>query len=141
MRAFPTIAVLAAVVLAAACGGGTTAPLTGVIGPAGGGGGTGGSTGGGGGGGGGHSLIIDANPNITFTPTPDTVQRGATVQFAFASLGHNVQFTSAGSPANIGSPSTPLMNSDSTRVFPTPGTYSYHCGIHGLRMSGTIVVQ
>jgi plastocyanin len=94
-----------------------------------------------GGGTGGHSLTIDANTNLTFRPTPDTVAAGSAVNFAWHAVAHNVQFDTQGSPANVGSGTTGFTSGDSSRVFPTAGTYSYHCGIHGLSMSGVIVVQ
>lgn len=90
---------------------------------------------------GGHSLTIDANTNLTFRPTPDTVAAGSMVSFAWHSVAHNVQFDTPGAPASIGTGLQGFTSGDSTRVFPTAGTYNYHCRIHGLSMSGVIVVQ
>jgi len=92
--------------------------------------------------GGGHSTVIDANPDIKFKPTPDTVSAGDTVQFAWHSLGHNVQWDNTPTGiASIGNGSVGFTSGDSTRVFTVRGTYSYHCGIHGSAMTGVIVVQ
>jgi plastocyanin len=123
MRLRYCLALVAAVVSAVACGGSGTAPN------------------GNGNPGGGHTLVIKANPDLKFKPTPDTVAAGDTVAFAWSSNSHSVIFTTAGSPANIGSTTVGFTSGDSTRVFPTPGTYTYYCGIHGNAMSGTIVVQ
>jgi len=91
---------------------------------------------------GGHSLVIDANPDIKFKPTPDTVSAGDTVQFAWHSVGHNVQWDNTPTGiASIGNGSVGFTSGDSTRIFSVRGTYSYHCGIHGSAMSGVIVVQ
>lgn len=90
--------------------------------------------------GGGHALVIDANPDLKFKPTPDTVQAGDTVAFAWSSSMHSVIFDTPGSPANIGSSTVGFTSGDSSRVFPTRGTYNYHCGIHP-SMSGVVVVQ
>jgi len=90
---------------------------------------------------GGHSATINANPNLSFSPTPDTVAAGSTVSFAWGSVAHNVQFDTQGAPASIGSGTTGFTSGDSTRTFPTAGTYAYHCGIHGPSMSGVVVVK
>jgi plastocyanin len=90
--------------------------------------------------GGGHALVIDANPDLKFKPTPDTVQAGDTIAFAWSSSTHSVIFDTPGSPANIGSTTVGFTGGDSTRVFPTAGIYNYHCGIHPT-MTGVIVVQ
>jgi plastocyanin len=76
-----------------------------------------------------------------FTPTPDTVSVGATVTYVFQNVNHTVTFDTPGSPANISSVAAGgVANADSTRVFPTAGTYSYHCSIHPY-MTGMVVVQ
>ena len=80
---------------------------------------------------------INANPALLFNPTSLTVAKGATVTFNFGSVGHNVTFTTAGSPANI--PTTSGASVDV--VFPTAGTFAFHCTIHPTYMNGTITVQ
>jgi plastocyanin len=92
--------------------------------------------------GGGHSLVIDANPDIKWKPTPDTISAGDTVQIAWHSVAHNLQFDNTPAAiANIGSGTTGFTSGDSIRVFTVRGTYTYHCAIHGTAMSGVIVVQ
>ena len=87
--------------------------------------------------------MIDANPDIKWKPTPDTIAAGDTVQIAWHSVAHNLQFDNTPAAiANIGSGSTiGFTSGDSVRVFTVRGTYTYHCGIHGTAMSGVIVVQ
>ena len=107
------------------------------------------SAGGGGGGGSPYStgpvmaagrMTSRANPYF-FTPTPDTITAGATMTFVFQDVNHTVTFDTPGSPANISSAAAGgVANADSMRVFPTAGTYNYHCSIHPY-MTGTVIVQ
>jgi plastocyanin len=136
MRAFSTIAALAAVGLAGACGGGTMSPSTGVIGPTGGGGGNGGSTGGGGGGGA-HSNAVSVGNNF-YSPSATTVPVGTTVTWTWdaGDVVHTVTFDA---DTTIMSP----FQSSGTysRNFSTAGTYHYHCSIHGFAMTGMVTVR
>jgi plastocyanin len=79
---------------------------------------------------------VNANPALAYNPTSLTVAVGTTVTFNFGSVGHSVTFTTAGAPAEI--PVT--SNATVTRVFPTAGTFNYHCTVHS-NMTGVIVVQ
>jgi plastocyanin len=97
---------------------------------------------GGGGGGGGtlvHAARVTAGTALAFTPQTQTIPAGDTIYFTFGPVQHSVQFDNppAGVPANIG------VSNDVTvkRVFPTAGTYDYHCTVHGPSMNGHIVVQ
>ena len=115
---------LGGILFVVACGGGGTDP------------------GGGGGGGGGGTLVhaarVTAGSALVFTPTPQTIAPGDTIYFTFSSdVQHSVVFTTTGSPADV--PIT--TNNTAKRVFPTAGTYDYHCGVHGTAMSGQIKVQ
>lgn len=75
--------------------------------------------------------------NNFFNPSSFSVASGSTVTWAWSSSGiqHNVTFDDAG-------PSSPTQGSgDFQRTFTIPGTYPYHCTIHGAAvMSGTITV-
>lgn len=77
--------------------------------------------------------------NNSFNPTSVTITKGSTVTWNNPTgVTHNVTFNAVtGAPANI-----PNFSSGTrSDVFATAGTYPYHCTIHGLSMSGTIVVQ
>lgn len=114
---------LAGVLLAVACGGGGTDP------------------GGGGGGGGGtlvHAARVTAGSANAFTPDVQTIAATDTIYFTFSSgVQHSVVFDTPSSPTGV--PIT--TNATAKRIFPTAGTYDYHCGVHGPSMSGQIVVQ
>jgi plastocyanin len=116
---------LGGVLLVVACGGGGTDP----------------GGGGGGGGGGGtlvHAARVTAGSSLVFTPDVQTIAPTDTIYFTFSSaVQHSVIFDTQGSPAGIGSSTNVTVK----RVFPTAGTYLYHCGVHGPSMSGTIQVQ
>ncbi len=73
-----------------------------------------------------------------FNPTSITIAHGTSVSYNnISGTTHNVTFTTSGAPGNVAdfASGTQLVN------FPTPGTYNYHCTIHGLSMSGVVVVQ
>jgi plastocyanin len=110
------------VLLIVACGGGGTDP------------------GNGGGGGGGtlvHAKRVTAGTGTVFTPDVQTIPANDTIYFTFSSVQHSVKFTTAGAPADVGL----STNVTAKRVFPTVGNYDYYCTVHGMSMSGRIVVQ
>jgi plastocyanin len=73
-----------------------------------------------------------------FSPGQITIAPGASVSFTNVSgTTHNVTFSTAGAPANV-----PDFSSGTRTVsFPSAGSYAYHCTIHGLSMSGVVLVQ
>lgn len=92
--------------------------------------------------------------NTAFNPTAVTVTHGTTVTWKWAACTsgggdgyggygsdscptHNVTFDDG---SNIASQT--LDSGEYTRTFASPGTYKYHCSIHGASvMSGQVVVQ
>lgn len=94
-----------------------------------------------GGGGAGSSPTITVG-NDFFNPTPNTVSAGqVTFRWATPSNGHTLTWDSGPGtlPANTGT-----ISSGTRTVTLQPGTYQYHCAIHGgpgTGMHGTIVVQ
>ena len=79
---------------------------------------------------------INANPAIVYNPSYLVVAAGTTVTFNFFSVTHGVTFVSPNSPANV----PPTTNASVNVVFPTVGTYNFHCPIHTY-MTGYITVQ
>jgi plastocyanin len=84
----------------------------------------------------GQTASVTATNGNQFEPKDVTVTVGGSVTWTFES-NHNVTFSTAGSPANIGS----RASGTEARTFPTAGTYSYICTIHGQGMSGSVKVQ
>lgn len=84
----------------------------------------------------GNSATVTATTGLSFDPGSVTISQGGTVTWNFQSVTHNVTFTTAGAPANIGDTS----NGSVARTFNTKGTFNYHCTIHA-GMNGTVVVQ
>ena len=83
---------------------------------------------------------VAATTSNTFDPASVTILEDGQVRWTFAAL-HNVTFSAAtGAPTNISDRSSGSV----TRTFSTPGTFNYHCTIHGTAtsgMRGTVVVQ
>ena len=104
-----------------------------------GGGGSGGTAPGGGGGGGGGTLVhasrVTATTGLAFDPAAVSIPAGDTIYFTFQGVIHNVTFTTAGSPGNVGDTHDATVK----RVFATAGTYDYKCTIHQ-GMTGSITV-
>lgn len=112
---------LAALLACGGGGGGVTSPLPG-----------------GGGGGGGtlvHAARVTATSGFAFDPTTVSIAANDTIYFTFQGIQHNVKFDTAGNPGDVGNTSSATVK----RVFPTAGTYNYHCGLHPT-MTGSITV-
>ena len=81
-----------------------------------------------------------------YSPRTTTVQAGQTVTWTYSTgssfhtvTANNGAFDSSpGCPANPGSCMNP--GDSYSHTFTTLGTFGYHCKVHGLAMSGTIVV-
>ena len=72
-----------------------------------------------------------------FNPDAVVLVRGGTVTWANdTGIIHNVTFSTAGSPANIGNHGS----GSTSRTFPNAGTYNYQCTQHS-GMSGQVTVQ
>ena len=74
--------------------------------------------------------------NYYFTPTPDSVAAGSTLSYKFQDVAHQVTFDTPGAPANLPSETNTTVGV----MFPTAGTYAYHCAIHPY-MTGKVVVH
>jgi plastocyanin len=73
-----------------------------------------------------------------FDPSQVSIAAGSSITFNNGSgTTHNVTFTTAGSPANV----SDFASGTRVVTFPNAGTFNYHCTIHGLSMSGVVVVQ
>ena len=75
-------------------------------------------------------------PELAFQPVTVDVQAGGVVTWTFASIQHDVTFTSGGAPANIPA----LQGGSASRTFPTNGTFGYRCSIHP-PMTGAVHVH
>ena len=125
---------LAAAVTTGACGSSTTSPNGPGTGNGGGGGAVGTVTVG--------NIFFQSGHNGTKNPAVDTVAAGTTVTWTWTGTGgtsHSV--LSAGSPSFTSSSTLTGSGMTYAFTFTAPGTYQYHCAVHGTAMSGTIVVQ
>ena len=99
-----------------------------------------GTTGGGGGGGGGTTPVATTAVNMSndrFSPEAIKVASGATVTWTNSDgHAHNVTFDGA-----VGTIPNFSTGSQSLAMPATAGTYTYHCTIHGVAMSGSVLVQ
>lgn len=85
---------------------------------------------------GGRSTTITVADNF-FNPTPDTVAAGQVTFSWNGSNAHNVTWdTGPDAQTNSGT-----MTTGTYAPTLIVGTYQYHCAVHGVAMSGTIVVQ
>ncbi len=83
--------------------------------------------------------------SIAFDPRITTIAVGDTVTFVNIELipsgiAHSIVWDTPGSPPNS-PPSIPPGGSYGPVTMSAAGTFTYHCGIHGVRMSGIIIVS
>ena len=92
-----------------------------------------------------QGTTVNLLDNNSFSPSNLGVQAGQTVTWKWGActsdgysgcVTHNVTFDDG---SNAASPTQ--GTGEYTRTFSAPGTYKYHCTIHGSGMSGQIVVQ
>jgi plastocyanin len=87
---------------------------------------------------GGSNTVTVGTPSggLSFSPTSITVPVGSTVTWSWNSGGvtHDVTFPD-------GSNSGPKSSGSFQKTFPTAGTFTYMCSIHGPVMSGTVNVS
>jgi plastocyanin len=77
--------------------------------------------------------------NGSLDPAVDTVAVGGTVTWTWVEAGsHGVRFDD---PALSDGAELSASGSVSSTMFPTAGTFTYDCIIHGEMMAGTIVVK
>jgi plastocyanin len=85
-------------------------------------------------GGGGTSDTIDVADNL-YRPANDTVAAGTTVTWKWTGTrNHTVTFED-------GVTSEKMISGSFSRSFDEPGTYPYHCSVHGASMAGTVTVE
>jgi plastocyanin len=88
---------------------------------------------------------VNLMDNNSFSPSNLGIHAGQTVTWKWGAcsgdgysgcVSHNVTFDDGSNVA-----SGTQAQGEFTRTFSTPGTYKYHCTIHGAGMSGQVVVQ
>ena len=83
--------------------------------------------------------------NNSFSPSTLTVTAGTTVTWKWPQCTDGGYSTCATHSVTFDDGSNVASSTQSqgqfTRTFATPGTYKYHCSIHGTSMSGQVVVQ
>jgi plastocyanin len=89
--------------------------------------------------------------NNSFNPATLTVTAGTTVKWTWATCsggsdpyggGTGQTCVSHSVTWDAGGTASPTQEQGTyQRLFDTPGTYTYHCSIHGAAMSGKVVVQ
>jgi plastocyanin len=92
------------------------------------------------------SISVDVGNNFfrsvrngSLDPAQDTVAVGGTVIWTWVQAGsHGVRFDD---PSLTESPLLSANGSVFSTTFPTAGTFSYDCSVHGAVMAGTIVVK
>jgi plastocyanin len=85
------------------------------------------------------NIFFQSVRNGSMDPAVDTVAAGGTVTWTWTEAGtHSVRFDD---PALSESPAFADDGSVFSMPFPAAGTYTYDCGVHGLAMTGTVVVR
>ena len=81
----------------------------------------------------GSNLVVEVRDD-SFGPARSTAKVGQTVRWTWrGSNAHNVTFS--------GGPASPIQTSGTfERTFSAPGTFDYHCNVHGASMSGSVTV-
>lgn len=92
-----------------------------------------------------NSVVVTG---LSFTPANLTTTAGSKVTWTWNSctggdgygngrscVAHDVVFDDGSSGSGV------LSEGTYSRSFATPGTYAYHCAIHGASMSGSVVVK
>jgi plastocyanin len=87
---------------------------------------------------------VQAGPGVAFSPNEIAVKPGETVTFSNAGGFHSVVFDNAtpfngGADASNGAPSSSAWSA--TATFPAEGRFTFHCGYHGVSMTGTVNVN
>lgn len=86
---------------------------------------------------------VDVGPGFAFSPSTIAVAPGETVTWSWLGSPHSTTSDSTSGPETWDSG---VLSTGATfsHTFTTPGTYPYHCSIHGapggIGMSGTVVV-
>ena len=92
-----------------------------------------------------QGTTVNLLDNNSFSPSNLGIQAGQTVTWKWGTctgdgystcVSHSVTFDDG---SNIASATQ--SSGEYTRTFSAPGTYKYHCAVHGAGMSGQIVVQ
>jgi len=83
-------------------------------------------------------VTVGAGGGNAFTPSTVTIAAGQSVTWNWVSGFHSV-ISDAMPKAWVDSPAQ--ASGQFTVMFAMPGTYTYHCGIHGSMMTGTVIVQ
>jgi plastocyanin len=84
-------------------------------------------------------VMVGVGGGNTFAPATVTIQAGQGVTWVWVAGFHSV--VSDSSPKVWADSPGQASGQFVVKTFPTAGTYPYHCGVHGVMMSGTVVVQ
>jgi len=87
-------------------------------------------------------IFFQSGHNGTKNPAIDTVAVGTTVTWTWTNTGstpHSVE--SEDSPSFTSSGTLTGSGKTYSVTFTSPGTYTYDCAVHGMAMTGRIVVQ
>jgi len=87
-------------------------------------------------------IFFQSGHNGTKNPAIDTVAVGTTVTWTWTNTGstpHSVE--SEDSPSFTSSETLTGSGKTYSVTFTSPGTYTYDCAVHGMAMTGRIVVQ